>query len=366
MFDTQALNKLVAFKSQNNVVSLYLNLDPKDGNLDLHKLHLRKLLEEIKSKPDQESISDFFASKRDWNGRSLVLFSCAADQFFEAFTLQIPVRDLIWTDKAPYLKPLIDLVDSFGHYGVVLVNKQSVRLLVFHLGELSAGTELAGEQIKHVKHGGASSMPGRRSEGAGRTHYEDELEERNMRSFVDSAIQFFEKMNIKRILLGGTSENVSSFQSLLPKHWQSMIYDTFSFTKTDREIDILTKALEIGERVERQRENELVETLLTAAAKGKEGVVNLNETLGAVHAGQVQTLFVDRDFHAPAYQCENCGFLSARKSHNQCPYCGHVVTQIPDVIDMAVRQVMQEGGGVEIVTDNPAMHEIGIGALLRY
>lgn len=366
MFNTEALNKLLEFKSQHDVVSLYLNLDPKDGNLDLHKLHLRKLIEEIKSKPDKEIILDFFASKRDWNGRSLVLFSCSADHFFEAFTLQIPVHDLVWTDKSPYIKPLIDLVDSFGHYGVVLVNKQSVRLLLFHLGELSAGTELAGEQIKHVKHGGASSMPGRRSDGAGRTHYEDELEERNMRSFVDSAIQFFEKMKIKRILLGGTSENVSAFQNLLPRHWQNMIYDTFSFTKTDREIDILTKALEIGERVERQRENELVEALLTAAAKGKEGVVNLNETLGAVHAGQVQTLLVDRDFHAPAYQCENCGFLSARKIHNNCPYCGHVVTQIPDVINMAVRQVMQEGGGVEIVADNPTMHEIGIGALLRY
>jgi peptide chain release factor subunit 1 len=365
MFSNEDLRTLSAFKSQHDVVSLYLNLDPKDGNIDLHKLRLRKLIEKIDSKPDNQVISDFIESKREWGGRGLVLFSCAADHFFETYTLQIPVLDLVWTDKSPYIKPLIDLMDSFGNYGVLLLNKQSVRIQVFHLGELLAGTDVAGEQIKHVKHGGASSMPGRRSEGAGRTHYEDELEERNMRIFVESAIQFFEKMDIKRILVGGTDENVSKFQSLLPKQWRNMIYQTFSFTKTDREIDILQKALEIGGQVEREREDELVERLVTAA-KGKDGVVSLNETLGAIHAGQVQTLLVDRDFHAPAYQCDNCGFLTARKNHDQCPYCGHAVTQIPDAIDMAVQQVIQEGGGVEIVADNPSMHEIGIGALLRY
>jgi peptide chain release factor subunit 1 len=366
MIDKKALSYLLEFSSQNDVVSLYLNLDPREGNIDLHKLHLRKLMGEIKSEADKQVISDFFESKDEWQGRGLVVFSCAADDFFETYTLQVAVRDLVWTGKSPYVKPLIDLVDSFGNYGMVLLHKQSARLLIYHLGELAAGTEVAGEQIRHVKHGGASTFPGRQSEGAGRTHYADELEERNMRTFVESAVRFFEQNGIKRILIGGTDDNVSMFQNLLPKHWHNLIYGTFPFTKTDKEIDLLEKALEIGEQVERQREDELVESLITAAAKGREGVVSLNETLGAVHAGQVQILLVDRDFHAPAYQCENCGFLTAHKIHNKCPYCGHAIAQIPDAIDMAVRQVMQSGGEVEIVVDNPAMQEIGIGALLRY
>jgi rubrerythrin len=366
MFNNKALSELLAFQSQSNIVSLYLNLDPNEGDIALHKLRLRKLIEKIKSEPDKQAISDFYESKREWRGRGLVLFSCAADDFFKAYTLQIPVRDLVWTGKFPYIKPLVDLLDSFGNYGVVLLNKQSVRLLVFHLGELLADAEVAGEQIKHVKHGGASAMPGRRSEGAGRTHYEDELEERNMRTFVENAVRFFEKNDIKRILIGGTDENVSMFQGLMPKRWNNMVYDTFSFTKTEKEMDILERILEIGGQMERQREDQLIEALINTAANGREAVVSLNDTLGAMHAGQVQILFVDRDFHAPAYQCENCGFLTARKIHHQCPYCGHVVTQIPDAIDMAVRQVMQEGGDVQILADNSAMQEIGIGALLRY
>src|SRR5688500_9409361 len=171
MLDSDTLNRLLEFSSRNDVVSLYLNLDPSQGNRDLHKLSLRKLMQEISSKAVKRVISNFFESKREWNGRGLVLFSCAADNFFETYALQVPVRDLVWTDKSPYIKPLVDLIDSFGNYGIVLLNKQSVRLLVYHLGELAAGTEVAGEQIKHVKHGGASTFPGRQSEGAGRTHY---------------------------------------------------------------------------------------------------------------------------------------------------------------------------------------------------
>jgi rubrerythrin len=366
MLDNKTLSKLLEFRSQNDTVSLYLNLDPSESNIALHKSRMRKLIDEIKSEPDKQVILDFYESKREWLGQGLVLFSCAADNFFEAYTLQVPVRDLVWTDKILYVKPLVDLMDSFGNHGVVLINKKNIRLFVFHLGELIARTEIFGEQIRHVKHGGASSRPGWQSEGAGRTHYEDELEERNMRSFVESAIHFFEEHEIKRVLLGGTDENVSMFQTLLPKRWRGMVYDTFPFTKTAKEVDLLKKAMAIGEHVERQREDELVETLLTSAAKGKEGVIKLNQTLGALRAGQIQTLFLDKDFHAPAYQCENCGFLTAYKVHNRCPYCGHAVMQIPDAVGMAVRQVIQEGGEVEIVGDNPAMHEIGIGALLRY
>ena len=365
MLDHQELNKLLAFSSQNDVISIYLNLDPRDGNIDLHKLRFRKLIEQIKSEADKAVVLDFFESRREWPGRGLVIFSCANDNFFETYALQTPVHDLLWTDKTSYVKPLLELIDSFGNYGVVLVTKQNARLLVFHLGELIDRVEVNGEQVRHVKYGGASTFPGRQSEGAGRTHYEDELEERNMRSFVESAIQFFEKNGTKRILLGGTDENVAMFQGLLPKHWRDLVYDTFNFTKTEKEKDILERVVQIGEQVERQKEADKVETMITAAAKGGEGVVNLNETLGAVYAGQIQTLLVDRDFHAPAYQCENCGFLTAYKI-DQCLYCGHVVTQIPDAIDMAVRQVMQSGGDVEIVTDNPDMQKIGIGALLRY
>lgn len=366
MLSTNNLQKLAEYSSQNDVVSLYLNLDPAEGDINLHKLRMRKLIDQISSKADKAAISNFYETKEDWLGRGMVVFSCAADHFFESYTMQIAMHDLLWAGKSPYIKPLTDLMDSFGYYGVVLLTRQSVRLLVFHLGEVLAGTELAGEQIKHVKHGGASTMPGRTSIGAGRTHYEDELEDRNMRTFVESAIRFFEQNDIKRILIGGIQDNVSLFQRLLPKQWQSNVYGTFSYQKTDDEMTILQKALEIGEQTERRREDELVAALLTAAATGKEGVVTLNETLDAIYSGQVQTLLLDKNFHAPAYQCKNCGFITAYKNVQECPYCEHAIIQIPDAIDMAVHRVIQDGGEVEIFADNPEMQKIGIGALLRY
>jgi hypothetical protein len=49
-----------------------------------------------------------------------------------------------------------------------------------------------------------------------------------------------------------------------------------------------------------------------------------------------------------------------------CLFCGRSFVKIDDAVELAVRKVMQTGGEVEIVRDNPALEEIGIGALLRY
>jgi hypothetical protein len=50
-----------------------------------------------------------------------------------------------------------------------------------------------------------------------------------------------------------------------------------------------------------------------------------------------------------------------------CPYCGGKGDQIPDAVELAVRQVMQSGGEVEVLRGDLAQGELNqIGALLRY
>jgi hypothetical protein len=50
-----------------------------------------------------------------------------------------------------------------------------------------------------------------------------------------------------------------------------------------------------------------------------------------------------------------------------CPYCGGTFTQIPDVVELAVHKVMQQGGDVEFVHSDHAGNKFkGIGAILRY
>ncbi|MFN3929331.1 MAG: hypothetical protein ACK4OK_06830, partial [Thermoflexus sp.] len=112
-------------------------------------------------------------------------------------------------------------------------------------------------------------------------------------------------------------------------------------------------------------ESALVDTAITAAAKGGNGVIGLDDTLRAAVEGRVQVLLVADGFHAPAWRCKGCGFLTATP-RAACPFCGAAFEQLPDAVDWLIATVLENGGQVEIVEGHPRLQEIGVAALLRY
>jgi peptide subunit release factor 1 (eRF1) len=365
MFTEAALRELLEYRSKAPLLSVYLNLDPSQGNMDAIRLHLRNMLREVNLPADEQRIWEYVDHGREWKGRSLAIFSCAPEDFFRAYAFGVPLRSRYFVGQQPYVKPIAHLLDDYGHYGIVLVDKQQARPFFFHLGELQELEEFQGEEVRHVKRGGASTFPGRRGGTAGTTDYEEEVVERNMKGAAAHVVRVFEPLRPRRLLLGGTEENVNLFRKSLPKALQSLIVGTFAMSLNANRAEVLEKALEIGQRAEQQREVELVEQMITAAAKGERGVVRLDETLEAVHAGRVQTLIVRDGYRAPGYQCQGCGYLTAQALET-CPFCGASFQQIPDAVELVVRKVLESGGEVEIVSGVPALEPLKIGGLLRY
>ena len=366
MLKENQLRELLSFQSEHPVLSVYLNTDPAAGSADGYKLRLRSMLKNLGLPADIEAIESYVEHTFDWTGRSLAMFSCAPEQFFRAFPLAIPTHDRVRTHHNPYVKPLADLLDFYGGYGVALVDKQGARLFYFHLGELREHEGTIGEEIRHVKRGGASSFPGRRGGTAGHTDRLRETTDRNMKEAAEFAAAFFHENNIRRVIIGGSDDNVHQFHSALPKTWQSLVVGTVPLAMTATSDEVLHKALQIGKLAEYKHEAQLVDTLITNAAKQQGGVVDLDETLKAVHEGRVQTLVVSQGFRAPGFQCQSCGYLTGKKAP-ACPFCGESFTEIPDAVELAVRQVMQHGGEVQILqTENPPPGWGKIGAILRY
>lgn len=366
MFTEKDLRELLDYKSENPVLSIYLNTDPVEGSADAYRLRLRSMLREIDLEEDIAAIERYFNHEYDWSGKSVAVFSCEADDFFRTFSFEVPVRDRVRENNRPYVKPLADLLDSYGGYGVALVDKQGARLFYFHLGELREQEGTMGETVRRTKRGGGSQYQGRRGGTAGQTDYVAEVAERNMKESAEFAARFFAENNVRRVLIGGTEDNIAAFRSNLPKSWQSLVIGTFPMSMNANETEVLERATEIGQKAERRRESKLLEAVVTGAAKGRGGVVRLDDTLGAVHEGRVQTLLVREGFRAPGYRCTGCGYLTAEEVES-CPFCGNQFEEIPDAVELAVRRVMRDGGDVEILHDAGAVKEFGnIGALLRY
>ena len=365
MFTDSVLRELLNYSSPDPILSVYMNIDMTEGTADALKLRLRTLLKEVHLPEDEAAILKYFELEREWTGRSIAMFSCAAQNYFRAFPMAVPIRSRVFVGEQPYVKPLADLLDAYGGYGVALVDKQGARLFQFHLGELQEQEGILGDEVRHTKRGGASSLFGRLGGIGGKARRSAQTIARNLKESAEFAAKFFDENHIRRVLIGGTEENVNQFISHLPKAWQSLIVGTFPISMTARPDEVKKKAFEIGQQAERQREMRLVESMITSAAKGAEGVVRLDETLSAVHEGRVQTLIVQEGYRAGGFQCQGCGYITTQ-ALDACPFCGKSFAQIQDAVEMAVRKVMKDGGDVEIVYENPKLEEIGIGGVLRY
>ena len=366
MLTERDLQELLNLKPQHPVLSIYLNTDPKQGGADVYKLKLRSMLKGVDLPEDTSAIENFIEREHNGAGRSVAIFSCAPENFLRAYPVQVPIRSRIRVSNRPHVKPLADLLDSYGGYGVALIDKQGARLFSFHMGALSEQEGILGESVRRMKHGGGSQAAGRRSGEAGQTQYTAEVTDRNMRESADFATHFFSENSIRRVLIGGTDDNIAAFRDHLPKKWQSLVVGTFPISMNASHAEVMERAMKIGQAAEKQREAKAVETIITAAAKEQGGVIGLEDTLSRAHEGRIQNLLVSEGFRSPGYRCLGCGYLTAKKQES-CPFCSSNFEEIPDAVDLAVRRVLEDGGEVDILHDNPQLEENGkIGALLRY
>jgi stalled ribosome rescue protein Dom34 len=307
------------------------------------------MLKEIDLPEDEEAIIRYIEHEFSREGRSLAIFSCTADNYFRAYPLSVSVHSRIHIGKTPYVRPLANILDAYGAYGVALVDKQGGRFFYFHMGELVEQEGVLGEEVHKVRGVDGS----------------ENMVKRNIKESAEFAMTFFNEKKVRRVLIGGTDENVAQFQKNLSKTWQSLVVGTLSLGMTANQQDVLTEAIKVGSAAEEKREAGLVRQMIATVAKHSNGVLGLRDTLRAAQEGRVQTLLVDTNFHASGYKCDGCEHLTAENLET-CPFCGEGFSEIPDAAEMAVRRVMLDGGVVEIVRDNAEMADAGIGGLLRY
>ncbi len=366
MIDQAALQALVGFQATQkdaSTLSVYLDVDPRQRTTDEYRLSLRHLLAAADgqaSKEDRTRIERYVEKEYDRQSRGLVCFSCAAEGFWQAIPLMTPVEDRVYVGPRPYVKPLGDVLDTYGRYGVVLVDKEGGHLFMFNLGMLESVSGVAGEDVKRHKQGGWAAARYQR--------HEDAAAYRNLKEAAQMTAEFVRDGDVQRLILGGTDENVAHFAAMLPKDVQQVVVGTINADMTASPDEVGEKSLALIQQVSAERKAELVERLITTAAKGGPASLGLANTLVAVDAGRARHLVLDDAFAAPAYRCDQCGYVGVEPmEEDACPLCKSTLRTLPDSADSLVRWAFEQGLDVTFVANNPALQQAGsIGALLRY
>lgn len=371
MFSQDHLQELLSFDANGHgVVSLYLDTDCAQQPMETIKLQVKGLLKQLNGAytEDAAQVEHYLDLSYDWSKPGLALFSSAENDFFRAYPVAVAFRNRLRVGPRPYVKPLAHLLDHYAYYGVILIDKVGARFFVYNLGELLATEGVMGEEVRKIKKGSGASTSGVRGGGRGEdggSRHEEEVAQRNMRDSATAAARFFAKQPIRRLFLGGTSENVAQFRELLPKKLQSTLAGTFAIDMTAGEHEVRDETLALLKRANAEREDRLLDQLVTASAKGSNAAVGLDDTLQAISDKRVQTLIISDGFRVPGYVHDEAGFVVANLARS--PMSESDLTEVPDVIDSAVAYTMSQGGHVEVITDNPKLEGIGrIGAILRY
>ncbi len=368
MFSRDDLQQLAEYQGQHAVLSLTLNVDPTRRTKDEYRLFLRHLLHSVQGRAngDVAVIERFFDQEYDWSGRGLAIFSNQRENFWKVYSLAVPIVDSIFVGPKPYLTPLANLWDVYGRFVVGLIDKQGARFIFVQMGEVIDGEGILGEEVRRVKAGAGSTPTGRRRNPDEPTdRHVHEVIKRNVKDTTHALAEFCEKHTPRYLVLGGNVEVVKEVRAHLPQPWGERVVGTITGDVDVSDLVLRDRALKVVEDVEAQREAELADAAITAAAKNSHGATRIDRVLAAAHAGKVQTLLVAEGYTAESYRCQQCGDVTLAPGA-QCALCGGTFDQIPDAVEAAISKVIEQGGRVDIVRGHAALNEVGVAALLRY
>lgn len=358
------------------MLSIYLDTDQsKEVNLKRgFEVVLKNMLRDVEQLLDKNKRNEFqsdvervlgFLSDYREPKRGLVIFCDESEDFLWLRELKVPVRNGVSWSDAPYLRPLIEIMDEHERYGVVLTDREQARFFTIFLGEIEKhGHVFAGADVTRIKTSGTDHLRSQMN----LQRKADEHVHQHLKRVAELTSRLASTSEFDRLILAGTVEATSELHGLLPKSLRTRVVRKISLGVEANEAQVLEEILRIEEEVERQRETELVEELITAASKRQKAVLGLDETLVALQEWRIRQLVYADGFTPRGSQCTNCGALLPQEN-DPCAYCGGTVRAIDDLIEVAAARVLEMQGKIEEV-HSPAVARLkgqgSVGALLRF
>ena len=364
-----AIRELAEFRGQDApVTSCYLDVDGR--RLSRHQdyeLELERILRSARSRAngtesvaqDLRRIEDYVRGGFDRSStRGLAMFSCSAHDFWKVVPLPVPVRSRVVINQAPAVSQLESIAQEFDRFGVLLVDKQRARLLVFEFGELMDHSELFDELPRDYDTRGHSDQ-------GDVTGHVDELAALHVRHAAEVAFHVFQQEPFQHLTVGASGPLAGAVENALHPYLKERLVGRIDVGVSASLADIREAALDVERSVERQREVDAVERLRSQQASGQRAVIGLAETLQALVEKRVEQLLVSAGFTESGWHCRNCGHLGL--VGRTCPGCGAELFAVDDIVEEAVDAALAQSCHVEMCVDNADLDVLGrVGALLRY
>jgi peptide chain release factor subunit 1 len=373
MLSIQELKEISSYNGKGAYfVSLYLNVDPLFNKKGDYMVCLKNMLKGTaesldrslykRVKDDLEKIEHHVLTNKRTFKKGLVIFSSKEAALWKEYNLGVPLKNDLIIDKSVYVKPLMDILDNYQRYCVLLVGKDAARIFIVHLGEIVEYGEVQTPDI-----------PGKHKKGAwfglSQNHYERHINFHigiHLKEVVEKLDTFLNKEYVGRLILGGSEEAVSMVRAMLHKTVADKIIACVKIEMFAKSDEVLNKAEPIVTAFEKSKEEKIVKELITKAMKNESAVLGIENVLNAIQEQRVMKLVLVSSYKQKGFNCKTCGFLTTQLI-NVCPYCKGDFEEVDYMVDLAAQKSIQQGALIEVVEVNKSLTEAGgIGAFLRF
>ncbi|HEX2081243.1 MAG TPA: VLRF1 family aeRF1-type release factor [Longimicrobium sp.] len=378
MISTADLERLIQRQNGGKpVLSLFLDMSVDSNNKRNHHVFLgqkRAQFEELDgNRPlstgngQEEGPGGPFERVQAWldtefeeSNRGVVIYTEVGGDWFEALQFPVPVQNRLVVADRPVVGPLAQVLRDYEHCGVILLDREHVRILSVHLGTLLDELEFRGDPIPtphHVQAGGYSHTRFQRRKLEEMRHF--------FKDFAEEVERFVARYQPQQLVLLGTEENIGKFRDFLPQQVQELIVYTGPAPVDGPAPEILAR-LEPHLRAEQERHGqELIEQVRDRAAHDYLATAGVQGTLTALQEGKVDTLVLAKDGQVQGARCAQCGFVFVREV-NRCPYDSSEQLEPVDVMEEMVRLAQQQGAEIQFADANAIADLRGAAALLRF
>jgi peptide chain release factor subunit 1 len=361
------------------VLSVYLDIDQnKAANLNRRfEVSLKDMLRSIETRLNQQELQSFSADAEQarryvahldlqaTRTKGVILFCDDSENFFWSREISAPVRNSARWSETAYIVPLLEILDEYERYGVILVDKARARLFTVFIGEIEEHQEvLAPDFVSRIKTSGTDHL-------LSETRFQHQADTHVHRYLKDVAARLeklVDQYGFDRLLLAGPAEATSELHHLLSKRLRNRVVERFSLPTKASTRQVLEEALRVERQVERQIEKQIVEELIAGGDGHHPFTHGIEPTVRALCEQRIWRLVYAGGFNPSGGKCTNCGMLFAR-TQGSCDYCGGAIKPVDNLLEQMLERVLEQDGKIEEVEGDAAirLRQIGsIGAILRF
>jgi peptide subunit release factor 1 (eRF1) len=373
MISKTDLQRLLQRPHEGPILSMFLDMSVTAENKRTHHIFLNQQraqhaeLDSERHAHHREPLGRALARIERWiddefdeSKKGLALFTELDGDWLEAIQLPVPVRNRLTIADHPAIGPLTEVLGQARRYGIILVDREHLRLLSVYLGQVVAEETVTTDPypVAHdVKAGGFAAKDFQK--------FKAEEARQSFREFAGRLEAFHRRTDTHRYLLLGTDGNRSAFLEFMPAPIAERVVHESHAPMDATPAQLLDRLHPFFEEDALRERADVVDRVRDRVRHSHFAIAGLGDTLEQLQEGKVETLIVARDLEEEGVQCTKCNFYLVRRNGG-CPYCGGELRAGVDLVESMLRIAAEQDVNIEFADPAPLKEFDGVGALLRF